>query len=77
MFCSVDTLVGVPGASFLSDCSKLPRKPLLFFLSPPKTSVFSPLSQICASGSKGKGPDCSVLFSSPLFPTHYQQLLHN
>lgn len=26
------------------------------------------ISSRCASGSKGKGPDCSVLVSSPLFP---------
>lgn len=71
MFCNVDTLVCVPGASFLSDCSKLPTKSLLLF------SLCTRLvSSLCASGSKGKGPDCSVLVSSPLFPTHYE-LLHN
>lgn len=60
MFCNVNTLVCVPGAPFLSDCSKLPTKsPLLF--SPRLRLVSSlPLSQICASGSKGKGPDCSL-----------------
>lgn len=31
MFCNVDALVCVPGASFLGDCSKLPAKSLLFF----------------------------------------------
>lgn len=31
-----------------------------------------PLSQICASGSNGRGPDCSVLLSRPCFPTHWK-----
>lgn len=68
MFCNVDTLVCVPGASFLSDCSKLPRKSLLFFSLRLRLVPSLPLSQICASGSKGKGPDCSCpSFKSP-FP---------
>lgn len=76
MFCSGDTLVCVPGAFFLSDCSKLPRKSCLFFSLHPRLMSSLPLPQICASGSKGKGPDCSVLLSSPPFPTHYE-LLHS
>ena len=40
MFCNVNTLVCIPETSFLSDCSKSPKKSPL--LSPPKTSVFSP-----------------------------------
>ena len=56
-------LVCVPGASLLSDRSKLPRKSPLCLR--PVSSL--PLSQICASGSKGKGPDCSCpSFKSPL-----------
>lgn len=71
MFCDVDTPVCVPGASSLSDCSKLPTKSPLFF-----SLRLRLVSSLCASGSKGKGPDCSVLLSSPLFPNHYE-LLHN
>lgn len=60
MLCNVGTpLVWVPGASFLSDCSKLPRMCRLVFSLSLRLLPSLPLLQICASGSKGKGPDCS------------------
>lgn len=46
------------------------EKKTLSFLSPIMFSLS--LSQICATGSKGKGPDSSVLLSCPSFPTHWR-----
>lgn len=41
------------------------------FLSRPRTSVFSPtVADLCAYGSKGRGPVSSVLLSCPSFLTH-------
>lgn len=55
MFFNVDTLVCVPGASFLSDCSKASHKVSSLFPSPPKTSVFSPpVANLCL-WFEGKG----------------------
>lgn len=64
MFCSFNTLVSVPGPfSF----------PLYLFLF---SLCLRVMSSVCAFGSKGTGADCSVLISSPVFPTH-SELLYN
>lgn len=73
MLCNVDTLVCVLRASFLSDCSTKISSP---FLSPPKTSIFSPpVTNLCFWLERKGARRLCPTFKSP-FPTHCE-VLHN